>query len=238
MKILCALLFAASAFAQVYSANVTAGGSAYTTAPTVTATAGGCTTEPTFVSTIATGAVTSVVPTFMGIGCTSAPTLGFSGGGGSSAAATAVLIPATIFVLGSPLSRSGSGLSIDINASYIAWQFVCELTVPQHRVPFYSSVTLSQFRMPGTAQSTQITTSLVIGMTAAQAAAYNTALTNGILTEFSDYYIASSTVTAANIEIAIAAACAAQQTNVNAWNAWAAFGSFFSNGTWTVQGYQ
>jgi uncharacterized repeat protein (TIGR01451 family) len=70
-------------------ANVTAGGSGYTSAPTVTITGVG--TGATAVATISSGVVTGVVITSAGTGYTATPTIAFSGGGGSGAAALASL---------------------------------------------------------------------------------------------------------------------------------------------------
>jgi hypothetical protein len=72
------------------SINVTAGGSNYTTAPTVTITKGGGSGATAF-ATISGGAVSSVTVTFPGSGFTSVPTVAFSGGGGTGAVATATL---------------------------------------------------------------------------------------------------------------------------------------------------
>jgi hypothetical protein len=77
---------------SIASGTVTAGGSAYTSSPTVTfsaAPAGGVTATGT--ATVSGGAVTAIVVTNNGNGYTSAPTISFSGGGGSGATATAVL---------------------------------------------------------------------------------------------------------------------------------------------------
>ena len=77
---------------SVASATVTAGGSGYTSAPTVTfaaAPAGGITATGT--ATITGDAVSAITITNPGNGYTSAPAITFSGGGGSGAAATAVL---------------------------------------------------------------------------------------------------------------------------------------------------
>lgn len=75
---------------RVTRARVTAGGTLYTSAPTVNLTGGGG-TGATAVATVANGAVVSVRITNGGTGYTSAPTVGFSGGGGSGAAANAYL---------------------------------------------------------------------------------------------------------------------------------------------------
>lgn len=79
-------------FTSVASVTVTAGGSGYTSPPTVTfssAPVGGRTATGTAVITGA--AVTAVTITDAGEGYSSAPTVSFSGGGGTGAAATASL---------------------------------------------------------------------------------------------------------------------------------------------------
>jgi len=67
---------------------VSAGGSGYTSAPTVTFTGGGG-SGATATATVAGGVVTSIAVTAGGSGYTSAPTIGFTGGAGSGATATA-----------------------------------------------------------------------------------------------------------------------------------------------------
>jgi hypothetical protein len=76
--------------ASVASVTVTAGGSGYTSAPTVVFTGGGG-TGAAATATITGDAVTSVTVTDGGYGYTSPPTVSFSGGGGTGAAADAVL---------------------------------------------------------------------------------------------------------------------------------------------------
>ena len=76
---------------SVASATVTAGGSGYSSAPTVTFSAPTSGITATGTATVSGGAVTAIVITNAGNGYTSAPTVTFSGGGGSGAAATAVL---------------------------------------------------------------------------------------------------------------------------------------------------
>ena len=66
--------------------SVTAGGSGYTSAPTVTITGG---SGGSATATISGGAVTAVTMTAYGSGYTALPTISFSGGGGSGATATA-----------------------------------------------------------------------------------------------------------------------------------------------------
>ena len=77
---------------SVASATVTAGGSSYSSVPTVTFAAppaGGITATGT--ATVSSNAVTAITITNPGNGYTSAPAITFSGGGGTGAAATAVL---------------------------------------------------------------------------------------------------------------------------------------------------
>ncbi len=76
---------------SVASATVSAGGSSYTSAPTVSFAAPGSGVTATGTATISGGAVTAITITNPGNGYTSAPAITFSGGGGTGAAATAVL---------------------------------------------------------------------------------------------------------------------------------------------------
>lgn len=71
-------------------AKVTAGGTGYTTAPTVGITGGGG-TGAAATAVILNGAVIDLIWTNVGSGYTTAPTIGFTGGGGTGAAATAVI---------------------------------------------------------------------------------------------------------------------------------------------------
>ena len=73
---------------QVLTINVTAGGSGYTSAPTVAITGGGG-SGATATATLTGDAVTSVTITAGGSGFTSVPTVTFTGGAGTGAAATA-----------------------------------------------------------------------------------------------------------------------------------------------------
>ena len=75
----------------VTGAIVTAGGSGYTSVPTVTLTGGGG-TGATAAATVNGGIVSQVYMTAIGTGYTSAPTIGFTGGGGTAAAATATIL--------------------------------------------------------------------------------------------------------------------------------------------------
>ncbi|MEY2942635.1 MAG: hypothetical protein RLY97_649, partial [Pseudomonadota bacterium] len=70
---------------------VSAGGTGYSSAPTVTITGGGG-SGATATATVVSGAVTAVTITAGGNGYTSEPTISFSGGGGSGAVAKASMI--------------------------------------------------------------------------------------------------------------------------------------------------
>jgi len=76
---------------SVASATVSAGGSGYTSAPTVAFAAPGSGVTATGTATVSGGAVTAITITNPGNGYSSAPAITFSGGGGTGATATAVL---------------------------------------------------------------------------------------------------------------------------------------------------
>lgn len=76
---------------SVQSLVVTAGGSAYTSVPTVTFTGGGG-SGAAATAIVSGGIIVYLFITNRGSGYTSAPTVGFTGGGGSGATATASLL--------------------------------------------------------------------------------------------------------------------------------------------------
>lgn len=82
----------------VSSITVTAPGSGYTTAPTVTLTGGGG-TGATAVATVSGGAIIAITVTNPGTGYTSAPTVGLTGGAGTGGAAVANRAGVCAFVL-------------------------------------------------------------------------------------------------------------------------------------------
>ena len=91
--------------------TVTAGGSGYTSAPTVSITGGGG-SGATATAVRASGAVTSVTLTNPGSGYTSAPTVAFSGGGGTGATATATLATDTDVVVTVETPGTIDGLAV------------------------------------------------------------------------------------------------------------------------------
>jgi len=95
----------ATGWDTVSATTITAGGSSYTSAPTVTFTAPTSGTTATGTATIASGAVTGITITNAGTGYDSTPTISFSGGGGSGATATAT----TGVVTGFTVSNGGGG---------------------------------------------------------------------------------------------------------------------------------
>ena len=107
---------------SVASGTITAGGSGYTSAPTVAysaAPAGGITATGT--ATFSGGAVTGIVIGNPGNGYTSAPTITFSGGGGSGATATAVLSAGWTYSTqfdGAPLSSTRVALEGGSNDAF------------------------------------------------------------------------------------------------------------------------
>jgi hypothetical protein len=218
------LLFAVYSFAQVYTVNITAAGSGYTSVPSITASGGACTTQPTFLATTNANALSTVTVLSAGLGCTSAPALAI-GGPGTAAAATAVLLPSSAAVLSAVTSRTGNGITPDNGGTYTSWIFVCVLEVPAARVPFYA---VHLFVMPGTSQTSAFQNGLPVN--------YPAALTSGIITEFQDSITIPGTAAAtlATAEAQIVTTCAAQQTALNAWNAWSFYGTRFLNGSWTV----
>jgi hypothetical protein len=84
-----------AATGTVDSVEVTSGGSAYTSAPTVVFTGGGGTGAAATAEMVA-GEVVSVTITSPGTGYTAAPTVSFTGGDGTGAAATAAYQPAGV----------------------------------------------------------------------------------------------------------------------------------------------
>ena len=95
----------ATGWDTVSATTITAGGSSYSSAPTVTFSAPTSGTTATGTATIASGAVTGITITNPGTGYTSAPTISFSGGGGSGATATAT----TGAVTGFTITNGGGG---------------------------------------------------------------------------------------------------------------------------------
>jgi hypothetical protein len=224
-------------WSQVYTTTLNSGGSGYTNA-TASSTGGGCTTQPTYAVTTTAGAVATIVPSYMGTGCTSAPTITFAGGG-SGASATASILPATMVILSAVPTINGTSTSPVSGGQYTAYQYLCWLTVPQHRVGFYvGGLTNSVFRMPGTTQTTAAATSLVSGFNSGPTGPnLLLALSYGIMTEWDDFVVQSSSSPIANAEAEMVTRCGVEQTNLTTWNPWGNFGTYY-NGTWNTQGYQ
>ena len=97
---------------ELVSIAVTAGGSGYTSAPTVSITSGGG-SGATATAEIASGVVTAVILTNVGTGYTSAPAVAFSGGGGTGATATSTLAIETDVVVTVETPRTIDGLGVE-----------------------------------------------------------------------------------------------------------------------------
>ena len=97
--------------------TVTAGGTAYTTAPTVTITGGGG-SGATATANVTSGAVTSITIVSGGSNYGTAPTVAFSGGGGSGAAGVAVVSAST------PLIDATAALALPGVKAVITYQDV------------------------------------------------------------------------------------------------------------------
>ena len=95
----------ATGWDTVSATTITAGGSSYSSAPTVAFSAPTSGTTATGTATIDAGVVTGITITNAGSGYTSAPTITFSGGGGSGATATAT----TGVITGFTVSNGGGG---------------------------------------------------------------------------------------------------------------------------------
>lgn len=101
------LNFIAGVPGSVTNPTLTAAGSGYTGAPTVSFSGGTCTTLPTASANVAVGQIANPVVTAPGSGYTTVPTVSFSGGGGTGATATAVLTGGV--VTGLTITNAGSG---------------------------------------------------------------------------------------------------------------------------------
>jgi len=77
--------------ANIYTVNITNGGTGYTTAPTVTLNGGGFTRQATATATVTSGRVTAITIADPGSFYATAPTVTFTGGGGTGAVATTTL---------------------------------------------------------------------------------------------------------------------------------------------------
>ena len=100
--------FAVVSGGTVTGVTVTAGGSGYTSAPTVTFTGGGG-TGAAGTAVLTADAVTSVTITNAGTGYTSAPTVAFTGGAGTGAAGTSAVSAQVKGVTAVSVTNQGNG---------------------------------------------------------------------------------------------------------------------------------
>jgi hypothetical protein len=125
---------------SIQGIDITAGGTGYTTTPTVTIT-GGAGTGGVAVAVINdSGVIIGINVVNKGSGYTSAPSISIAGGGGSGATATATVSTASVFTAGERISATdlsisamaasssatgkGSAISIDIGVFYINGNFI------------------------------------------------------------------------------------------------------------------
>ena len=125
---------------SIQGIDITAGGTGYTTTPTVTIT-GGVGTGGAAVAVINdSGVIIGINVTNKGSGYTSAPSISIAGGGGSGATATATVSTASVFTAGERISATdlsisamaasssatgkGSAISIDTGVFYINGNFI------------------------------------------------------------------------------------------------------------------
>ena len=109
-------IYSLTAIARV---NITAGGSSYSSVPTV-AFSGGGGTGAAGTAVVASNAVTSITMTNTGTGYTSAPTVAFSGGGGTGAAGTAVISVKPDFHQTNDLTNPDALLSVISTTAFTA----------------------------------------------------------------------------------------------------------------------
>jgi hypothetical protein len=100
---------------------ITAAGSGFTTAPTVTFTGGGG-SGASATATILDGAIVDVTITNHGTGYTSAPTVGFSGGGGTGATATAVMAAETLDAIPT-VNQAAGELIVEFAVSLVSYTY-------------------------------------------------------------------------------------------------------------------
>lgn len=117
---------------KVASATVTAGGTGYTTAPTV-AFSGGGGTGATGTAVLSGTSVVSITITNAGSGYTTTPTIAFSGGGGTGAAATAVTsetFDMIVCIENNTISQQSNVISSDTKCGVLKLPGTQDVSVP------------------------------------------------------------------------------------------------------------
>ena len=100
----------------VQAIDVTAGGTGYTTVPTVVITSGGG-TGATATAVISSGSVIGIDIVTKGTNYTTTPTVTISGGGGTGASGSATLLTAATFLGGERVSATDGSVSANANAT-------------------------------------------------------------------------------------------------------------------------
>jgi hypothetical protein len=142
------------------------------------------------------------------------------------------MLSATIAILSTPIVVSDSNPQVAIAGTNQLYRYECTLTVPALLVPAYSAATnpTGVDRMPNTSQSSQLIWALVTGAAALQPF-YNTAFAAGTLTLYDGVVNVNSATALSVVEATVVLNCAQWQTDLNAWNPWVNYGTYY-NGTW------
>ena len=119
-----------AAFTGLVGARVTAGGTGYTTTPTVAFGVAG--TGATATAIVRRGVVVAIIVTAEGSGYTSSSTVTISGGGGAGATAVAVVQPATAVLVSERAERRAD----DPTDSLFIWPVRVYETLPGPWIPF------------------------------------------------------------------------------------------------------
>ena len=176
----------------ISAATITAGGSGYSSAPTVTfAAPGGSGTTATGTAVLSGNAVASITITNPGSGYTSLPAISFSGGGGSSAAATAVA--------GEVLISNSGVVTIANTANILDTVSVEAATIKLKLFDRGNSNTKIQdatISLTKERRSTRDGITITLTMTSSQATAFKGTLTNAVADAVKEAVIASDLVRA------------------------------------------
>lgn len=145
---------------------VTAGGTLYTSAPTVTFTGGSPTTAALATAVVTSGAVSSVYMTSWGAGYQSDPVIGFSGGGGSGASATATTLLNVLDILSLSMSWASWQTTLK-KLAFTEFQAFCRTNptlrgVPRAWSPYREQNRFYLYTIPDSSNTYQVGLDIVI----------------------------------------------------------------------------